>query len=214
MKSTGYCDTVTYVKWLSKSSKLAQTVSGDLLVADFHSAILNLATMDAAEAEAKRSEANVTGALQYDVNTSNGVFVTPSDISPEKAEYIMQNSVDAHLKKVQADQIKKYTNAQVSQLLTDDIKKYKGLKVKVTRLDEAQNRFTSLWTDNKTGQLKKGTYKSKSLSGIIDDMSFDYNTIVLKPTLYSRTILPGRKYFLVRVINEQTLVPGVDIKLI
>ncbi len=182
-------------------------------MADFHSALINLVTMDAAKAEAQRSEADITGALQYNM-PGNGVYITPGDITPEAADLVMKNSVDAHLKKVQAAQITSYTTVQVSQLQIDDIEKYKGRKVRVTRLSDAKDIFVPLWADNRTGSMRRGTFKSKSVTGVIDDISFDQNALVLTPTLWSRTIQPARKYFLVSVISMETLTPDVKIELL
>ena len=193
--------------------KSRRDISGEVLVADFHSALLNLVTMDAAKAEANRSEADITGALQYNM-PGNGVYITPGDISPATADLVMKTSVDAHLKKVQAAQITSYTTEQVTQLQLDDIKKYKGKKVRVTNMTGAKSVITSLWVDNSTGNLRRGKYTSKSVTGIVDDISFEQNALVLTPTLWSKTIQPGRKYFLVSVISMETLTPDVKIELV
>jgi hypothetical protein len=187
-------------------------VSGDLLVADFHSALLNLVTMDAAKAAARRSEADITGALQYNM-PGNGVYITPGDISPAAAEVVMKTSVDAHFKKVQAAQITSYTTEQVSQSQLDDIKKYKGRKVRITKLGDTKDVFVPLWADSRTG-MRRGTFRGKSVTGMIDDISFEQNALVLTPTFWSRTIQPARKYFLVSIISMETLTPDVKIELV
>ena len=108
----------------SRNNQIAVPTSGDLLIADFQFALTNLATMDAAAAEAQYAENNIENALKYN-NPDNGVFLTPGDISPEAADILTKSSVDAHLKKVQAQQIKNYTNSQVSQQQLQTLEKYK-----------------------------------------------------------------------------------------
>lgn len=199
------------MKWPRKQKTSKPVVSGEQLVADFHSAILNLVTMDAAQAEAKRSEAGVTEALQYATNAGNGVYITPGDIAPDTADYLVKNSLDAHLKKVQAEQIQSFTLAQVEKLQADTLDKYKGRKVRVTRIDDTEDTFVPLWEDSQTGELKRGKYTGKAIVGAVEDLSFEQNTLVLRPTLSARTINPGRRYFLVAVISMQTLAPAVKI---
>lgn len=201
------------MSWFSKQKKLVPVVSGAQLVADFHSALLNLVTMDVAQAEAKRSEANVTEALQYATSARNGVYITPGDIAPNTADYLVQNSLDAHLKKVQAEQIQSFTLDQVEQLQAETVSKYKGRKVRVTRLDDTKGIFVPLWADSQTGELRRGNYNGKTIVGTVEDVSFEQNALVLKPTFSARTLNPGRKYFLVEVISMETLEPAVKIEL-
>lgn len=200
------------MSWLRKQKAPQPVISGEQLVADFHSAILNLVTMDVAQAEAKRSEADVTEALQYATNAQNGVYITPGDIAPGTADYLIKNSLDAHLKKVQAEQIQTFTLSQVEKIQTETLQKYKGRKVRVTRIDDSEDVFVPLWADNQADELKRGKYTGKSIVGVVEDLSFEQNTLVLKPTLSARTINPGRKYFLVAVISLQTLEPTVKIE--
>lgn len=202
------------MKWPSVHKKQILAVDGHLLVADFHSSLINLVTNEVAQAQAKHSEQNITEALKYSSGAVNGVFIQPTDITPAAAEYVMKNSVDAHLKKVQAEQINSYTTEQVTQLETEDISKYKGRKLRITKLDETKDTFVPLFANNHTGQFRHGTFTGKSITGAVEDMSFENNTLVVVPGLTSRTLVPDRKYFLVHVINMDTLVPAVKIELI
>jgi hypothetical protein len=138
----------------------------------------------------------------------------PQNITPAMAESIAKNSVDAHIKKAQATQIQQFTTAQVAQLQQDDIAKYKGRKVRVTRLVDNPNVFAPLWADKYTGELRESQFKGRIITGTIDDLTFGQNVLVLKPMLVSRTMLPGRKYFVVRVIDVQSLAPAVKIDLV
>jgi hypothetical protein len=194
-------------------NKLTVQTSGDLLVAEFQTALNNLVTMDSAEAEAQYSEANIENALKYQA-PKNGVFLTPQDISPEAADALVRNSIDAHLKKVQAQQIKAYASSQVSQQQQEAEQNYKGRKVKITNLSSEKDIFIPLWTDKRMGQLREGTFKGKTITGTIDDLALDKNLLVIKPTWVWRSVQPDRRFFLVVVINMQTLMPNVEIKLV
>jgi hypothetical protein len=194
-------------------NKLTVQTSGDLLVAEFQTALNNLVTMDSAEAEAQYSEANIENALKYQA-PQNGVFLTPQDISPEAADALVRNSIDAHLKKVQAQQIKAYASSQVSQQQQEAEQNYKGRKVKITNLSSEKDIFIPLWTDKRMGQLREGTFKGKTITGTIDDLALDKNLLVIKPTWVWRSVQPDRRFFLVVVINMQTLMPNVEIKLV
>lgn len=200
--------------WLNKRKTQKPVINGEQLVADFHSAILNLVTMDFAQAEAKRSEASVTEALQYATSAGNGVYITPGDITPGTADYLVKNSLDAHLKKVQAEQIQTFTLGQVESQQQEALKKYKGRKVRASRVSDSEDTFVPLWADNQTGELKPGKYNGKSVVGFVEDLSFEQNTLVLTPSLSARTINPGRKYFLVAVISLKSLEPAVKIEFV
>lgn len=194
-----------------RKSSLPQP-SGDQLVAEFQSGLTNLVTMDVAAAEAARSEADITNALQYS-NPGNGVFLSPNDLDPNVAETLVKTSVDAHIKKVQAAQISSYATSQVNQQEQTALNTYKGRKVRLTNLSDSNDVFIPLWQNSQTGQMREGTYKDKVLTGTIEDLSIEKNLLVIKPTLLWRTIQPGRKYFLVQVINMQTLQPNIRLQL-
>jgi hypothetical protein len=194
-------------------NKLTVQTSGDLLVAEFQTALNNLVTMDSAEAEAQYSEANIENALKYQA-PKNGVFLTPQDISPEAADALVRNSIDAHLKKVQAQQIKAYASSQVGQQQQEAEQNYKGRKVKITAITNDKDIFIPLWADKRMSQLREGTFKGKTIAGTIDDLALDKNLLVIKPTWVWRSVQPDRRFFLVVVINMQTLMPNVEIKLL
>lgn len=202
------------MKKLSLRLKSVPALSGDLLVADFHSALVNLATTEVAQAQAKQSEAAITTALQYNSPAQNGVFVTPGDLTPDTQETLLKHSLDAHIKKIQAAQISSFTANQVAQLEAEDRNKYAGKKVRVTVLGDHKDVFVSLWAYSQTGELRKGTFKGRSVTGIIEDVSFERNVLVLRPGLSSRVFLPGRKYILVFVIDMETVAPAVKIQLL
>lgn len=194
-----------------KSDKVI--LNGQLLVADFQSAFANLVTMETAKYAAEQSEQATMQTLQT-AGANNGIYVTPHDIPANAQEVLVRSSLDAHIKKVQAQQIASYTAAQISQLEIDDIAKYQGKKVQITVRDLEIGAVESYWYDQKTGQESRGVIKAKTIKGTIEELSFKKNLLVIKPLLASRILLSARKYFLVSVINPETLAPLISIDLL
>lgn len=188
--------------------------SGDALVADFQSAIANLVTMETAQYAAELSERAAIQTIQTADRGSNGLYVTPRDIPDAAQQLLLHSSVDAHIKKVQAQQIASYTAGQIAELEATDIKTYLGKKIQVDVIDQEIGAVESYWHDDKTGKESRGVIKAKTVKGIIEELSFSKNLLVIKPLLASRLILSARKFFLVSVINPTTLSPLVSIKLI
>lgn len=197
----------------NKSSNSGLVVSGELLVADFQSALVNMATADTAQFEAKRSEQIAVQAIADSPHDSNPIFITPRDIPAETQAAVAQASVDAHLKKVQAEQIASFSAAQIAQMEQEDEVKYKGKKVTIDIIDGSSQPVESIWFDNKTGQYQQTIYKKSSCKGTIQEISLTRNVLVLKPSFVSSLILPARKLFAVYVINPQTLSPAVRLHL-
>lgn len=197
----------------ANNKSLAAQQSGDLLVSEFQSALINLTTMDVATAEAEHSETNIENALKYNA-THNGIYLKPEDISPDTADILVKNSIDAHLKKIQAEQIKSFTTNQLSHQQLDSEQKYKGRKVRITVLTDRKDVFIPLWANKQTGQLREGTYKGQKITGKIDDLVLENNILVIKPGLFWRTIQPDRRFFLVVVIDLMTMTPNVRVELL
>lgn len=188
-------------------------VNGDQLVADFMNVQTNLATSEVAAAEAQASEVNVTNTLQYATAASGNLLLQPTDIPAVAAESLVKDSMDAHLKKVQAAQISHFTAAQIAELQQADAIKYKGRHIRVAKLNNNKDTFIPLWADNHTGQLREGTYNGTSVTGVIDDLALQNNVIAVRPGLAARTLVPGRKYFLVYIIDFNTWTPNVKIEI-
>lgn len=189
----------------------AVAITGGALVADFTAAITNLSTAETAKYVAEQSELNTMSSIEA---ASQGQYVMPQYISPDDQASLVRSSLDAHIKKVQAEQLTSFTWGQIAQMEADDKQKFCGRKVRVTVLEPASQPIESYWYNNNIGQYTSGYVKSRVVKGIIDDISLSKNMIVLKPTLTSRLVLPGRKYFAVFVINPQTLSPLVDLAII
>lgn len=190
-----------------------EIISGAHLVADFQIAVTNLVTMETAKLAADQSEEATMRSLES-VTNGQQAYLSPQDIPAASQDSIVRASVDAHIKKVQANEISAYTTAQVTELEKDDRRKYSRHKVRVNVIDPNKQSIQSVWFNNKTGQYNNGVIKSKTIKGIIDDVIFEKNLLILRPTLISRTLLPSRKYYFVSVINTQTMEPAVELTLI
>lgn len=199
---------------LFRSKLPAQLLSGPLLVSDFKSAMINLSTAETAKYVAEETEKTTMHTLQSVSTQNNPVYVTPGDIAPDIQDELVRSSLDAHLKKAQSQQISAYANNQLLEMEAKDKQGYMGKKIKITILDQKFKPVESYWQDSQTGEYRQGTIKFKSVKGIIDDLSFHKNVLVIKPSLQSRLILPQRKFFFVYVINPESLEPTVQLDLI
>jgi len=195
--------------WQSKKASLPP-VTGQMLVSDFQSAMTNLTTAATANYSAKRSEEETLQTIE----SANPEYVTTRDIDPAIQEALVRSSMNAHMQKVQAEQINSLTEHQVAQMEEEDKQKYLGKKIQIQVIDKDFKPLESFWQDKNTGEIRQGQLKSSTIKGTIEDVAFRKNTLVIKPNLKSRLILPDRKFIFVYVINPDTLVPAVQINLI
>lgn len=198
---------------LIKFKKALPATAGGTLVAEFVSAITNLSTAKTAEYAAQQSEAQATQTINA-AAPHNAVYVTPDDMTPAMQAAVARSSVDAHLKKVQAQQISAYASQQLAEAEAAAKQNYKGRRVRVTVIDKAFQPLEAYWFSNKTGRASQGVVKYRSVKGIIDDLSLRNNTLLLRPTLAGRLFIPDRKYIIVYVVNPANLQPAVEIGLL
>lgn len=185
-------------------------ISGQQLVADFQSTMLALATSDAAQHEAIRSEQELLSSLAA---TSEGNYLNPNNFGNISSDSVAKASLDTHIKKVQAEQIKSLSASQYKATVEDDNKAYIGKKVRITSLSKEYEPFESMWFDSRTG-YKSYEFKKNSIEGSIEELLFDKNAVLIKPKMMRRLFVSDMKFFIVYVINPTTLEPAVDIKLI
>ena len=185
-------------------------ITGKMLVDDFQSAMTNLTTAATANFSAEQSEL----ATLQTIEAANPQYVTTRDIAPNVQQDLVRSSLNAHMQKVQAEQITTLTGQQLAQMEAEDRQKFIGKKLKITVLDKAFKPIESYWWNKNTGQYSQGTFKSSTLKGKIEDISFRKNLLIIKPTLKSRIIIPDRKFLFVYVINPQTLEPAVELALL
>lgn len=184
--------------------------TGQQLVADFQSVILSLATAQVAAREAKHSEEAV---LQQLSDVSRGLYLNPSALSEVDGNMAAHASLDAHVKKVQAEQLESMSMSQMYSTMAEDRDLYVGRKIRVTNLDKSYKPFDGVWHDSRTG-IRSNALKKVALEGTIEQINFEKNMLVLQPkrtaTLFNQSL---RKY-LVYVINPDTLMPAVTIQVL
>ncbi len=185
-------------------------ISGQKLVADYQSVMIDLATSEAASYEAERSESEMLSKLS---TSSAGGYLNPSNINQSIGENIARVSLDTHVKKVQAEQIKSISTAQVQEILAEDKKVYLGKKVHITSLDRSYSPFESLWFDPQNG-YRTYDFKKPSISGKIEEILIEKNALVLKPNFMRRIFVSDLKFFVAYIINPTTLEPTVSIEII
>lgn len=185
-------------------------ISGQQLVADFQSTMLALATSDAAQREAIRSEQELLSNLAA---SSGGNYLNPNNVGSISNDAVAKASLDTHIKKVQAEQIKSLSASQYKATVEDDNKAYIGKKIRITSLSKDYKPFESMWFDPKTG-YKSYEFNKNSIEGSIEELLFDKNALLIKPKMMRRLFVNDMKFFIVYVINPSTLEPAVDIKLV
>lgn len=184
----------------------AVVVSGDALVADFVTAMTNLTTAEVAKYTAEQSEHDTISTIR---DASQGTYVDPVNFSAGSQESLVQSSLNAHIQKVQADQLSSFTHAQIVQMEAEIKHKYSGKKLLVTVLDPIGQPIESQWHNSRTGQYGSGQMTAAKIKGIVEDVSLTKNVLLLRPTFAARVILPSRKYYAVYIVNPNTLTPMV-----
>jgi len=197
----------------AKNGSNKPVISGDLLVSDFISAMTNLTTAETAKYVASQTEQQTMDELRNVSAHTNPVFLTPADIDPQAQAHIARQSLDAHLQKAQSEQISTFTAQQVAQMEVEDRQNYKGKKVQITIIDKAFEPIESIWQDKRTGQYRRGVMK-KAMKGVIEEVDFRQNRLVIKPTFVGGLLVPDRKFFLVYPVNPETLQAAVKLTIV
>ncbi len=190
-------------------TKEIQAKQSASLIEEFRSEVTNLVTMYSAEATAGMSESNTLRTLE-ELHAGNGLYLTPEDIPEEMRERLTRDSLDAHLQRVQSEQIAAAAQQAVYGREDELKKKYIGRKHVFLLEDASFQPFESVWLVQNSNELSASVIKARRVSGIIEDLSFEKNLVVLRPTYFSRLFTPRRKYFLVHVINTSTLTAAVS----
>lgn len=185
--------------------------SGGQLVAAYQSALTNRSTAYTAQQEAKLSEQRAINYISETPANNNPVFVTPTDIPQNMQDTLAKASLDAHMKKVQADQIAHTTNSELYNLEQQSKRKYISRRVQITILEPNQHPAESYWQNSKTGKVTTGQINSKKIKGTIEDIVLSKNLLILAPTKIARIFNPERKLIAIYVINPETFAPMVSI---
>lgn len=185
-------------------------LSGQLLVADFQSAYIGLATAEIAQAQAHRSEEAIVSELQ---SLSSQSYLNPGGINPVRQNDIGRASVNAHVMKVQAEQLQQMSYQQLSVLQDQLSANYVGKKVLVTPLQASETPFDTVWLNNQTGYRTNPNTK-KRIKGTITEISLEKNLLVIKPTMFPRMINSELNAYFVYVIDPANAQPAVEITLL
>lgn len=186
------------------------SISGQQLVADFQSVLLSRATADAALMEAERSETELMQQLNA---ASRGTLLNPSNLQDVGSDYVVRASLDAHIKKVQAEQLQTMTNAQISQLIMEDQLAYRGKRVRITVLDAGFEPFDAVWFDQRAG-YRTSTFRKRAIEGRIEELGFEKNLLIIKPKRLMQLINNNLQCYVAYIINPDTLRPAVEINLL
>lgn len=186
---------------------------GNLLVSNFLAAVTNIVTAKTAEIAAKRSEQDTLLTIES-LNTANGLYVTPEDIPTDIKDRLVRESLDAHLKKAQSEQISHAAIGQMKLLEQQTIKEFQGKKVIVRVLDHSARPLEGVWYDPKANKFTSQVMKTTQVRGIIKEIRLNQNVLILIPTITTRLMWPKQQNFVVYVVNPNTLQPAVTINVL
>ncbi len=184
-------------------------LTGVQLVADFQATMVNLAGAKISAEEARQSENIAVSELQY---FSRDTVLNPTFIPVESGSDIARTSIDAHIKKVQAEQIQRLSQDELAAMTTQDKERFTGRHVVVHVIDRPSKPIESIWFNSKRG-YSNSTVDTNRIKGIVAEVWLEKNSILIKPTLKSRIIDPGRKNYIVYVINPSTMQPMVELEI-
>ena len=185
------------------------SLSGQQLLADYQAAFVNRATASVAKAEAERSESMVLDQL---ASVSAGGYLQPGNLNQAWQTGVTRESIDAHIKKIQAKQLESMSAAQLQAAIEQD-KAYHNHKVRVTVLHPETKPLEAVWFNRQNG-YQNGSYNRMVITGAIEEVLLDRNALVIKPTFVSRTFIPSLHFYVAYIINPDTMEPMVKIDLL
>ena len=178
----------------------------------FLDSVTSIVMMQRAKLVAEKSEAESISNLA-NLSAGNGAYITTNDIPKEVGEKFVKDSANAHLSKIQSEQISGATNSLIEQNETEAKKKYIGKNIYVSRIDTGADVFDAVLVDKNTGQYRVSKYNGKNVRGKIKDISLANNLIVIKPTLSARILTPNRLAINAYVVDPVELKLSVNIDL-
>ena len=185
-------------------------VTGQTLISAFQTAFVNAATIQAAKYEASRSEHQLVDELAA---MSSGTYLNPGSIANVNPDALGRASLDAHIKKVQAQQLNAMSLAQLQSLIAESKESFTGRKVRINVKDSQQQPIDIVWFDQQNG-YRTSVARKRVVSGKIEDIMLDRNMLILKPGAGLRLLNGRLQNYLVYIINPDTLEPMVDITVI
>lgn len=185
-------------------------ISGNFLVSDFQTAFVSIATVEAVKYEAQRSETSLMNQLNTLVGNS---YLNPGNINSDLQSDLTRSSINAHMKKAQAQQLDIIGAAQLQNLIVQDQADYTGRKIQVDVIHTDLKPIDSVWFNPQSG-YRANTTKKKRIIGVIEEVLLDENMVIIKPGIGSRLLNREFKNYIVYVINPTTLEPMVKITLL
>lgn len=195
---------------MEKLSK--QIATGENLVQLFVNSLTNLTSMYKAKHIAESKETDLYSSLNS-INPNNGVFISSEDISPDISDQFVKQSVDAHLSKVQSEQISHATLNEIKFLESETKYTYIGRRVIIKILDKNSDVVDAVMFDKSTNQYRVSKYNSKIIKGKIQDISFENNLLIIKPSFIARSIVPNRVFIHIYVLNLEEMKPSISIQI-
>jgi len=181
-------------------------VSGQALINDFRTVLLTAATSQAAKHEATRSE---NALLQHLQDVSQG-FLQPGSLSGDDPERLSRASLDAHIKKIQAQQFERLNAAQREALQTQAAASYQGRRVQVSVTMPNRKPIEAVWADHQTG-FRTAATRRRTLVGVIEEVRLDQNVILIRPARIAAFFNSQLRGFLIYIIDPETLDPMVEL---
>lgn len=188
--------------------KHRQPVSGQTLVADYQTAFVSAATVEAAKYEASRSENELVQQLEH---ISAGTYLNPGALAATDQDTLTRASLDAHIKKVQTQQLDTMNAQQLQALVAQDKDLYAGRKVTVTVRTSTEPPIDMVWFDQQNG-YRTSVCKKKSVHGTIEEVLLDRNLLVVKPGWGLKLLNSRLQSYLVYVIDPESLQPMVELQ--
>lgn len=185
-------------------------VTGRQLIADFQTVLVSAAAIDAAAYEAERSENEL---MQYLATSSADGYLQPGDLQRDDSTDVNRASLDAHVKKVQAQQLLALNNDQLAHLAAQDQTDFVGQRVVIEQLDTTSQCIELLWFDPTHGYRSNPTRK-KRIAGTIQEVLLEKNILVIKPQLRNRLLSSNLHGYMVYVINPATNMPLVSCSIV
>jgi len=195
----------------ARSNDAGVVRSGDLLIEQYRAAMMTLVAVLSAEATAKQTEQQALDNLAS-LPSNNGLFVTPGDIPQDAEHELTRRSLDAHLQKVQSAQIRLQGTRFTQAMQADTLKLYKGRRVQVSILEPKEQPVEVYWRDADGSTYLRG-FATRSFTGIIEDIQLDEDMLVLKPGALGQLFSSRLAYYVVYVINPDTVQPMVKLSL-
>jgi len=186
--------------------------TGADLVQRYLNALTNLVTMERAKIIANNSEQDVLQQINS-MGASNGIFTSGSDIPDSNGNQLVKDSINSQLMRVQSVQIAQKTTSEVGFSEQETKKLFVGKKVVITKLRSDKGIFSAVMVDSSTGKYRLSPFTASRVKGTINDISFENNLLVIRPSFFARKLVPNRLFIDVQVLDLETMAPNIDISL-